>query len=99
MPKKYTLNPQAIKDLEDIYQYSCNHWGEEQAAQYIRDIDKAFISLTTNDKAGHDFSFVRPGLRAFHLKSHSIYYRLSNSGIVITRFLHHSMDSPQHLDK
>ena len=91
------LQPRAKKDLEDIHAYSCRHWGEERADRYIRNIGLAFSSLAENVDAGYNYDFVRPGLRAFHLKSHTIFYRTSPSGIVIVRVLHQSRDVRRHL--
>ncbi|MCJ8271269.1 MAG: type II toxin-antitoxin system RelE/ParE family toxin [Psychrosphaera sp.] len=38
----YKLQPEAEKDLEDIWLYTAHKWGVEQAMQYVDAFDEAF---------------------------------------------------------
>ena len=36
----YLLSPRAQADLDDIWDYSCERWGDDRAESYVRSIDK-----------------------------------------------------------
>ncbi|NQZ08472.1 MAG: type II toxin-antitoxin system RelE/ParE family toxin, partial [Algicola sp.] len=40
--KSFQLRPKAEKDLERIYDYSLQEFGDERADQYIKDLNAAF---------------------------------------------------------
>jgi len=46
---------------------------------------------------GRAYDHIRPGLRCFGHKSHSIYYVLRDRGILIVRVLHSRQDASRHL--
>lgn len=91
------LRPKAEEDLENIYQYSVNHWGYEQADKYIYELETNFRNLAQYRHIGRDCSYISPNLRAFYITPHIIYYKLISSGIAIVRILHESMDMEKHI--
>ena len=93
---RFRLKPQAIDDLESIYHYSYQNFGYFRAEQYIKDLDSAFHQLAQEPNLGRNYNHVRPGLLAFNVVSHSVFYQLSSYGIQILRILHHSMDCSRH---
>lgn len=46
--------PAAQADLNDIYEYSFDNWGIEQAESYILDIHRLFGELAKGLKKGRD---------------------------------------------
>jgi toxin ParE1/3/4 len=84
--------PRARRDLIEIWHYTAEHWGEEQADRYVRLIDHAIQRLRDNPSIGSDCGHVRPGLRRYPAERHRIYYRLAGMLIEIVRILHVSMD-------
>ncbi|HSC76179.1 MAG TPA: type II toxin-antitoxin system RelE/ParE family toxin [Pseudomonadales bacterium] len=90
--KTFKLRPKAEEDLENIYQYSIEHWGNTRADEYIREISTAFLTLAENPLLGRDCSDIRPEFRAFTVASHVVFYKPSNSGVAVVRVLHQSMD-------
>lgn len=95
--KTYKLRPKAEEDLENIYQYSIEHWGNARADEYLREISSAFLMLAENPLLGRDCSDIRTGFRAFTLESHVVFYKPSGFGIAVVRVLHQSMDYQQHV--
>jgi toxin ParE1/3/4 len=95
--KRFQLSPKAEKDLEQIYDYSLQLFGEQRAEQYIKDLDAAFHKLVGDASLAKDYTFVRSGLLAFRVVSHVIFFKLSTNGITILRILHKSMDYGRHL--
>jgi toxin ParE1/3/4 len=97
MPSNIKLRPKAENDLADIYVYSAKEWGSAQADAYLQSIDDAFQQLNQYPKLGRDYGLVRPNVRAYDINSHVILYKKIQSGIVIIRILHGSMDVLRHL--
>jgi toxin ParE1/3/4 len=69
MPKNriVRLRPKAVSDLENIYIYSCQEFGDVRAEQYIKDIDALFYKLADNPNIGRDYTHIRPDLFAFRI--------------------------------
>ena len=95
--KKFRLQPKAIEDLEKIYEYSYQEFGNARAAQYIRDLDTVFHKLADEPTSSIDYSHVRPGLMAYRVVSHLVFFKSSIYGITILRVLHKTMDYERHL--
>lgn len=92
MSKGYELSQAADQDVEDIYDYTALHFGEEQAIEYLLDLKKLFIALSDNPKLGRVRDEIKPGLRSFSKASHVIFYRILDSRLRIVRVLHASRD-------
>ncbi len=93
----YTLRPKARQDLEKIWFYTYENWGEDQADSYIYDIDKMFQELAAHPQKGLSCDEIREGYRKQFVGKHVIFYRFSKKGIEIVRILHQSMDIERHL--
>jgi toxin ParE1/3/4 len=95
----YLLSPAAQADLEDIWDYTCDRWGIDQADGYLRLIHGAVQRAATNPKIGRPCDDVRPGYLKLAVGSHTLYYRVDAAHDVITvvRVLHQRMDVEQQL--
>lgn len=94
----FTLRPKARQDLADIWHYTLDTWGEQQAENYIRDLNDGFYQLVNAPNTGRDCGHIREGYRKYPVGRHVIFYRLvSESDIEIVRILHERMDPEQHL--
>ena len=91
------LRPRALRDLESIYQYSLEQWGNARAEAYLSEINRTFESLAKNDKLGRDYSRVSADLYAYNIAAHVIFYTPTPTGILVIRVLHKSMDHVRHL--
>lgn len=94
----YHLSPDAAQDLEDLYFYSIQQFGPDQAENYHQKLQEHFITLSENPKMGRDYSFIKQHARRSNCGSHAIYYRLIgvNSQVLILRVLHQSQDPARH---
>jgi toxin ParE1/3/4 len=96
---KYVLSFAAIADLDEIWEYTCTRWDEDQAYAYMRDLQLAVERLADNPKIGRACDDVRPGYRSHRVGSHTLYYRSSvvGGGAEMVRVLHQRMDVDRHL--
>lgn len=95
---RYALSPAARADLEQIWDYTCERWGDDQAEEYVREIQRAIERIVENPMIGRACDEVRSGYRRHAVGSHTLYYRASGDGIDVVRVLHQRMDVDQHLD-
>lgn len=90
------LSPLAVSDLEDIWHYSFNNWSLEQADRYHNAIVEAFSDLAAGRKSGRSVD-IRDGYFKHLVGSHMVYYRFTETGLVVVRILHQRMDVGRHL--
>jgi toxin ParE1/3/4 len=76
---RYVLSPAARADLERIWDYTCERWGNDQAEEYVREIQRAVERIVDNPMIGRACDEVRPGYRRHAVGSHALYYRVSGS--------------------
>jgi toxin ParE1/3/4 len=95
---RYVLSPAARADLEQIWDYTCERWGDDQAEEYVREIQRAMERIVHNPMIGRACDEVRAGYRRHAVGSHALYYRASGDVIEVVRILHQRMDVDQHLD-
>ena len=91
---KYKISKEAEKDLEKIWLYTFETWSLEQADYYYDLLMDEIEYLAENPKNGIDFSQIRKGYFRSRVKSHFIFYRVSDKSdeIEIIRILHQQMD-------
>lgn len=93
--KTYLLSLEAEADLGDIFDYTSEQFGIDQAASYLSELEAQLIQLTTNPKLGRERKEIRAGLRSIACNSHVIFYRIRTDHIRIVRILHGSRDLPK----
>lgn len=84
-------SPKAEIDLENIWLYSFNEWGEVQADKYYDGLIAGIERLADNPKIGKPRDTIRPGYRSLQINHHVVYYRLQGDAIDIVRVLHERM--------
>ncbi len=89
--------PRARRDLIEIWFYTLDHWGEQQADDYLRRIDAAIGQLAEHPLLGADFGHLRKGIRRHSSGRHRIFYRVGGQAIEIIRVLHASQDLQENL--
>jgi len=94
----YRVRPRARADLEDIWRYTVETWGQEQADAYLTEIFAGFDRLARNPKLGRDAGEIRAGYSRYPAGKHMIFYRQAKRGFVdIVRVLHERMLPERHL--
>jgi toxin ParE1/3/4 len=88
----YNLSKEADSDLETIYLFTHERWGERQAETYINGLFLTFDRLAEFHEMGRARPELSSKLRSLAHKSHVIYYQIMGEVIGISRILHGSMD-------
>ncbi|MCV7051681.1 type II toxin-antitoxin system RelE/ParE family toxin [Mycobacterium heidelbergense] len=95
---QYLLSPAAQADLEQIWDYTYDRWGVDQADYYLRELQHAVNSIAENPGIGRACDEIRPGYRKLAAGSHTLFYQVTEDGIVdVVRILHQRMDVDRHL--
>lgn len=97
--KSFVLTPAAEIDLDDIWDYSVENWGERQAERYIRMIYETIIGLTDGTQLSHSAQKVRPDYRKVLVGSHVIFFKEDERVVDVIRILHQRMDPSSHLSE
>ena len=93
----HVVSPRARADLNDIWDYTADHWGLDQAERYFHVLRQAIEAIARNPGRGRPCDEVRPGYRRYAVGSHMIFFRIVGDHIDIVRVLHQRMDFEQHL--
>jgi toxin ParE1/3/4 len=94
----YALAPRAKLDLGDIWAYTAEHWGVEQADRYVRQLTTACADVASGRSVGHSIEHIRAGYFRYPAGSHVLFYRRGGGGgIEVIRILHQRMDVGRHL--
>jgi len=94
---EYRLSPAAEQDLEQIWVYTFQHWGLEQANRYIDYLTEAFSELAQFPNSAPTCDHIKQGYRRRIVESHIIYFRITDYGIAIIRILHERMEALRHI--
>ena len=94
---RYELAAAAEADLAAIADYTIETFGIEQARRYRDGLMTAFQTLAETPRLGRDASHIRRGYRRFEHRSHTIFYRITGTGVRVMRVLHKSMDPERHV--
>ena len=88
----YILSPEAIVDLQNIYDFTEGEWGEAQAEKYINEIYAVFDRLTRHPQIGRLRAELAGGLRSIPIAAHVIYFMPWKKDVAIVRVLHGSRE-------
>ncbi len=94
---RYTLSPAAQADLESIWNYTVERWGEAQAEDYTRNIQAACEALSEGTMISRSAEEIRAGYRKVAVGSHVMFFRMGSGVVEIIRILHQSMDVERYL--
>ena len=86
----YRLGPKGTSDLAEIFDYTVDTWGEQQAGNYVEELARCFQMLADSPGLGRACDRILPGIRRFEHGEHVIFYKPNRNGIIVSRILHHS---------
>lgn len=90
---KYSINDEAINDLNNIWIYTFNKWSKSQADRYYSLIIDEIKFVADNFYLGKSIEYIKKGYRVVKVKSHLIFYRKRSDNVIeIVRILHQRMD-------
>ena len=93
----FKLSNKASVDLDELLDYSIINFGVDVTIQYHQSLEQCFEMLDKNPDLGTPSEHIRSDYLCFIHRSHLVFYKKTNEGILIIRLLHKSMDAPQHL--
>lgn len=91
------IAPAAKHDLEGIYQYGLQQWGQDQSESYLAAIKNQLWLLTEQPLIGVERSELLPHIRSFPIQSHILFYRVAARQVEIIRVLHGRQDPLRYL--
>jgi toxin ParE1/3/4 len=94
---RYVLSPRAQRDIEDIWNYTVQRWGADQAERYVGDIARAIEIVSADRRRGRACDEIRAGYFKCQVGSHVVFYRRVKSTVAVVRILHQRMDFERHL--
>ena len=97
MMARFVLSPRAQADLDKIWDYSAEAWGDDRTERYIHEVWQAIKSVAKNPRHGSSCDDIRTGYFKYAIGSHFLFYRLIPDGIDVVRILHQRMDFERHL--
>lgn len=96
---KFTVSKAANSDIRSIARYTQDMWGRDQRRRYLDGLNEKFEVLATMPEMAAERRDFRPPVRIHHYEKHLIIYVINDSGILVVRVLHQSMDVPTQLSK
>ena len=89
--------PRAYSDLEEIWLFTFEQWGEEQANRYVRRLNEEIINLAEEPERGRSLQTIRAGYFSVHVGRHLVLYTFTETTVSVRRVLHDQMDTGRHL--
>lgn len=93
--KALAFSPAVEADIGEIWDYSANGWGPDQADSYIDSIRDVCRALARGTRQGRPS--VLPGLQKYLCGSHVVYFRDVADHLDVIRILHQRQDAERHL--
>jgi toxin ParE1/3/4 len=84
----YELSEETDNDLVEIFDYSIEKFGVDQAIRYLNSFEMLFENLCLNPRSARIRNEIRNGLRSVSHVSHIVINRIMPGCIRIVRILH-----------
>ena len=94
---KLLIKPEALKDLEKIYEFTFDTWGIDQADKYQNELFHGMNLLQENIELGKAYPYSKYEYRILPINRHLIFYRKEENTCIVVRILHDRMDVKRHL--
>jgi toxin ParE1/3/4 len=92
---RYVLSPVAKRELAEIWLYTAERWGIDQAERYVRDIERDLEAAANNSPRARPIDqFWRIG-SGHHV---CVFDRRDDGTVYVIRILHERMDVGRHLN-
>ena len=97
---KYDITKEATEDLYKIWAYTVDTWSEDQADKYYALLEAGMNEVAdAPHRIGKPYDEIYPGLRAYHVRRHMLFYTIQANGRAqIVRILHERMDYTSHFN-
>ena len=95
---KVVWQRKAVRDLDDIWDYSVAMWGDSRARAYLTAIRATADALASADRMGSAEDGVKSGLRRQFSGSHAVWYRMDGEPVQVIRVLQQSQEAGRWMD-
>jgi toxin ParE1/3/4 len=90
---KFKISQRALQDLNDIWLYTYTNWSIIQADRYYNIILDEIEFLSQEIYNGKSRDYIKIGYRSVNIKSHIVFYKISNENVLeVVRILHKMVD-------
>lgn len=91
-PSFYILSNEADSDLDEIFDYTEDEHGFNQAVKYLSDLESVFWQLVKHPKLGRERKELKKDIYSISEQEHTIFHQIKSDHILIVRVLHGSRD-------
>ncbi len=91
------FSPKAEADIDEIYDFTEEHWGFEKAEAYTFELRDVCRLLAEGNRSGRMLPDIKRNYLALSFRSHVVIYRQTDTRLVIIRILHQRMNVKRHL--
>ncbi|MFD1157714.1 type II toxin-antitoxin system RelE/ParE family toxin [Roseovarius aestuarii] len=91
--KRLRLSREALNDLDEIWDYTAETWGPDQANRYLEDLRSVIEELPEGKTVSQGAEDTLPGARKVFRGRHVVFFRDSIETIDVIRVLHQQMDA------
>lgn len=91
------LTQRALKDLQDILEYSVQQWGQRVADDYIGGIEAAMGRIRENPEVLRAEPTLHPWLAFYRVQKHLLVCDMQDRSIIVLTVIHATMDIPSRL--
>ncbi len=94
MNQLYSLKvaKRAQEELQGIWQYTLDKWGQEQAESYLQALENAFHRLLTHPESGYRRPDIFSGCHHLKVRKHLVFYTIAGDYVEVLAVLHQQMD-------
>ncbi|KAF0109432.1 MAG: hypothetical protein FD163_1011 [Hyphomonadaceae bacterium] len=97
--RNYTIQNSSLarKHFKEIFNYSCDNWGEKTAENYMRSLVSGIAAVAT----GHEPPRINPEISDKYpyilVKNHNIFLEFSGDVLIVVAVLHTAMNANERL--
>ena len=91
------LSPSAIRDLQEISDYTLHTWGAEQEDRYLKGLWAKLAEIQSNPESLRLREDLAKGCRSVRHEKHVIFFSIKGQRLQVIRILHGAMDFNRHL--
>lgn len=91
------LSPSAIRDLQEISNYTLHTWGEEQDDRYLKGLWGKLAEIQFSPESCRLREDLAKGCRSARHEEHVIFFSIKEQTLQVIRILHGAMDFNRHL--
>lgn len=97
--KKLLLTSRALDDIQGIFDYSVEEWGEATDLKYIQEFEDAFSIFKENKRLLKVNSAISSRFRIYRVKKHLLVCDMIDDTIIVLTIKHASMNLLERLRK